>query len=176
MKKSHKMILIISAIVLFLAALTALVCNAVKTKNDIADMIRKELQLTEEESVKLSYVGEFTDDDDSLLWFTVQTGVSYMNRYMAVECRVVEDGRYLVRRISDGGSWGADISHAFFGKKDIILINNLSCRSIIFMTMGGNEVSRIEISPGDIPYIFELEQPARSTQILFADVEGNEVR
>ena len=176
MNKSNKKVLIISTVLLALATLITVVCSAVKTQDDIADMLRKELQLTEEEASRLSYVGEFTDNDDSLLWFTIQDGISHMNRYFAVECRVVANGRYLVRGISDGGSWGADVSHAFLGKKDIILINNPSCRSIIFMTMGGNEVSRIEISPDDIPYIFELEQPARSTQIRFADAEGNEVR
>lgn len=176
MKKTRKKVLAIAVILVVVAALAVLVCNAVKTQDEIADKLRKELLLTEEEAAKLSYVGEYRNDDDSLLWFTIQNGIPHMNRYIAVECRVVADGRYFVKNISDGGSWGPDISHAFFGNKDIILIHNPSCRSVIYATMGGTEVARIDISPDDIPYIFELDQPATSTRISFVDAEGNELR
>ena len=174
--KIRKSLLISVGVLLVIVVLTAFVCNAVKTYDEIADMLQKELLLTEEEAARLSYVGEFTDGDESLLWFTVQNGTPYTNFYIAVECRAVADGRYLVKSICEGGPWGPDISHAFLGRKEIILIHNPSCRSVIFATMDGTEVSRIDISADDIPCIFELDQPATSTNIAFVDADGNELR
>ena len=176
MKKSHKKVLIISIVLLVLAALIALACNTTKTKDDIAQILRKDLELTEEEFEKLSYVGEFLDDDDSLLWFTIQNGISNMNRYIAVECLVVTDGRYLVKSVSEAGTWGPDIAHAFLGRKGICLIYNPSCRSCVFTTMGGTVVSKTELSPDDLPCVFECEFPANAIHLTFLDAEGNELR
>lgn len=176
MKKSHKKVLIISVILLALAALIVFVCEAVKTKDDIAKMIQKELALTEEETGKLSYVGEFVDDDSSLLWFTIQNGIYYENRYISVECRVVADGRYLVEGVSKCGAWGPDIAIASLGIKDICLIYNPDCRGFVFTTMGGGTViSKTELSPDDLPYIFECEWPAKATELTFLNEEGNEL-
>lgn len=176
MKKSHKKVLIISGILLVMAVLITLVCNAVKTRDDIAKMLQKKLEFTEEEAEKLSYVGEFLDNDDSLLWFTIQNGASYMNRYIAVECRVVADDRYLVKRVSEPGSWGPDIAHAFMGRKGICLVYNSSCRGFVFKTKDGTVVSKTELSPDDLPYIFECRITAEATQLTFLDAEGNELR
>ena len=72
--------------------------------------------------------------------------------------------------------YAQDIVHIVWMAKDVFLINNSECRVIaVDSGTSGDAVSRIELSPDDLPYVFP-DGVSGSGKLDFLDAEGNPVR
>jgi hypothetical protein len=60
--------------------------------------------------------------------------------------------------------------------EDIFLINDSSCRSIIYRNGSGDVISQTDISPDELPYGFSLESLGSESVCDFLDAEGNIIR
>jgi hypothetical protein len=166
-------------VVVVVIVLVSLVCGVfaskvVKTQDDIADLLRKELQLTEDHDTTISFISEFEIDENSLLWFSIQN--QHMTNYRAVECHKVANGRYQVKKIDTPMTYAQDIVHVVWMAEDIFLINDSSCRSIIYRNESGDVISQTDISPNELPYVFSLESLGSESMCDFLDAEGNVIR
>lgn len=91
-------------------------------------MLRKKLDLPQD--AVITCAGDFTADEYALLWFTAPD--QYMTLYRAVDCRVLNNGSYLVKKIYTPSAYARDIVHVVWRyARDIVLINNSDCRSIV---------------------------------------------
>jgi hypothetical protein len=173
MKKRN---ILVAVVVIVLVSLVCGVfaCKVVKTEDDIADMLRKELQLTEDDDTTISFISEFEIDENSLLWFSIQN--QHMTNYRAVECHRVANGRYRVKKIDTPMTYTQDIVHVVWMAEDIFLINDSSCRSIIYRNGSGDVISQTDISPDELPYGFSLESLGSESVCDFLDAEGNTIR
>lgn len=94
MKKSYKIILIAFIILLVTVVSFVLKIDMGKTQYEIIDVLRQELQLSEDDGTMISCVGEYEIGESALLWFYFEN--QPLTYYRAVECRVVADGKYQV--------------------------------------------------------------------------------
>ena len=94
MKKSR--IFLFAALLLVLAlVLTAVILSnrkTAKTPEDMIPLLRKELGLTDEDAA-LSFAGEYTAEENALLWFSMRGG--YSVSYWAAECQLLKNGGYI---------------------------------------------------------------------------------
>ena len=99
-----------------------------------------------------------------------------MTLYRAVDCRVLNNGSYLVKRHTPPSAYARDIVHVVWRyARDIVLINNFDCRSIVWCdTSYGDE--KTELSAEDIPYVFPYAPPYGTTGCDFLDAAGNSIR
>lgn len=95
MKKSYKIILIAFIILLVTVVSFVLKIDMGKTQYEIIDVLRQELQLSEDDGTMISCVGEYEIGESALLWFYFEN--QPLTYYRAVECRVVADGKYQVK-------------------------------------------------------------------------------
>jgi hypothetical protein len=172
--KKRSILITVVVIVLLSLVCGVYACKVVKTQDDIVDMLRKDLQLTKDNDTTISFISEFEIDENSLLWFSVQN--QHMTNYRAVECHRVANGRYKVKKIYTPMTYAKDIVHVVWMAEDIFLINNPSCQSIIYRNESGDVISKTDISPDELPYIF-LNKPLGSESMCdFFDAEGNVIR
>ena len=137
-------------------------------------MLQKELQLTEDDDITISCISEFAADDNSLLWFSIQN--QHTTHYRAVECREVTSGRYQVKKLYKPTAYAKDIVHVVWMGEDVVLINNPSCRSILYRNKAGDVISKTDILPSELPYVFLLKSLGHETKCDVLDAEGNFIR
>ena len=170
MKKSHKILL---ALALLAAAAAVIVISNLpiaKTQEAVGELLRKKLDI--QQDTVIICAGEYTADEYALLWFT--NSDPDMTLYWAVDCRVLNNGSYWVKKIYNPSAYARDIVHVVWRyARDIVLINNSDCRLIVYHTSYDEE--KTELSSGDIPYIFLLPQSGYFT-CDFLDAAGNSIR
>ena len=149
MKKSYKIILIAFIILLVTVVSFVLKIDMGKTQYEIIDVLRQELQLSEDDGTMISCVGEYEIGESALLWFYFEN--QPLTYYRAVECRVVADGKYQVKEIYKPMTYAQDIVHVIWRADDVFLINNTSCRSIVYKDKKGDVISETLIVSSDIP-------------------------
>lgn len=171
MKKAHIVFSIVFLILLVSILLFFSTFHLVKTKDDVMDVLRQELQLTENNDVTISYLGEYSLDEDSLFWFLIQNQ-SY-TLYRAVECHPLIGGWSHVAHIYDPMTYASDIVHVIWKGEDIILMNNPDCQSLVYKDDSGRVVTTTEFSSSELPYVF-LHKPLNGTSD-FLDYEGNKI-
>lgn len=171
--KKKTIFLIAVAILMAVAALFAFKFYMGKTQDEIIDVLRQELQLSEDDSTTISYVGEYEIGESALLWFYFDNQT--LTYYRAVECRVVADGRYQVKEIYKPTTYAQDIVHVIWRADDVFLINNPACQSIVYKDKSGEVISETKIASGDIPYVF-LHEPVGELSCDFLDTAGNAIR
>ena len=159
---------------LILAVLLASQFNVVATRDDIKDVLRQDLRLGDADQTVISYLGEFAIDDDYLFWFSIHNqAITY---YRAVECHLMLNGNYRIRKIHKPMTYAQDIVHVVWMTEDIFLINNSSCRSIIYMNESGDVIAQTEIAPNEIPYVYLHKTPVKPCSCDFLDSTGEAIR
>ena len=142
-----------------------------KTQEAVGELLRKKLDLPQD--AVITCAGDYTADAYTLLWFIIQN--QDMTLYRAVDCRVLNNGSYLVKKIYTPSAYARDIVHVVWRyARDIVLINNSDCRSIVYHTSYGDE--KTELSAEDIPYVFPYAPPYGTTGCDFLDAVGNSIR
>lgn len=170
MKKSHKILLVLVLLVLVLAVIAASNLHIAKTQEAVGELLWKKLDLPQD--AVITCAGDYTADAYTMLWFIIQN--QDMTLYRAVDCRVLNNGGYWVKKIYTPSAYARDIVHVVWRyARDIVLINNFDCRSIVYRTSYDEE--KTELSAGDIPYIFLLPQSGYFT-CDFLDASGNSIR
>lgn len=174
MKKSRKILWISLFFLLIFAVIFAVASRKIiRTRDGAADLLLHELQLADDEAA-VACVGEFEANNRVLLWFTVQTQDRTL--YQAVDCKPLALGGYLIMDVRKPMIYAQDIVHVVWMAKDVFLINNSECRVIaVDSGTSGDAVSRIELSPDDLPYVFP-DGVSGSGKLDFLDAEGNPVR
>ena len=171
MKKSHKTLLVLALLVIAAAVIVISNLPTAKTQEAVGELLRKKFDLPED--TVISCVGEYTADAYALLWFI--NSDPDMTLYWAVDCRVLNNGSYLVKKIYNPSAYARDIMHIVWRyARDIVLINNSDCRSIVYHTSYGDE--KTELSAEDIPYVFPYAPPFGTTGCDFLDAAGNSIR
>ena len=121
----------------------------------------------------ITCAGDYTADAYTLLWFIIQN--QDMTLYRAVDCRVLNNGSYWMKKTYTPSACARDIVHVVWRyARDIVLINNFDCRSIVYHTSYGDE--KTELSAEDIPYVFPYAPPYGTTGCDFLDAAGNSIR
>lgn len=172
--KHKKLWVFLLSVLLLLVGSIMLAVNAGKTPQEIANQLRRELDLREDASVvcvsKLvedgaSIRNALPDEENALFFFSVkEQGRRF---YAAAVCRALKNGNYRVKRIETPMTCAQDIVMMSM-RKDVILINNPDCRWV--MKNGGT--SKTEISPEEIPYLYIS---AGGMTIDFLDADGNSI-
>ncbi len=171
MKKSHKTLLVLALLVIAAAVIVISNLPTAKTQEAVGELLRKKFDLPED--TVISCAGEYTADAYALLWFT--NSDPDMTLYWAVDCRVLNNGSYLVKKIYNPSAYARDIMHVVWRyARDIVLINNSDCRSIVYHTSYGDE--KTELSAEDIPYVFPYAPPFGTTGCDFLNAAGNSIR
>ena len=170
MKKSHKILLILALLVLVLAVIVISDLPIAKTQEAVGERLRKELDLPQD--AVQTCVGEYTADDHVLLWFIIQD--QDMTMYRTVDCRVLNNGSYWVKKIYEPSAYTRDIVHVVWNARDVYLINDPNCGSIVYHTSYGEE--KTEFSAEDLPYIFAYSPPFGTTGCDFLDAAGSIIR
>ncbi len=171
MKKSHKILLIL--VILVIAAAVIVISNLpiAKTQKAMGELLRKKLAISQD--AVITCAGDYTADDHALLWFAIQN--QDMTLYQAVDCRVLNSGSYWVKKIYTPSTYARDIVHVVWRHaRDIVLINNSDCRTIIYHTSYGDK--KTELSVEDIPYVFLRNPSVESSTCDFLDTVGNTIR
>lgn len=171
MKKIHKILLVFVLLVIAVAVSVISNLPIAKTQEAVGEVLRKKLDLPQD--AVITCAGDYTADEYALLWFTAPD--QYMTLYRAVDCRVLNNGSYLVKKIYTPSAYARDIVHVVWRyARDIVLINNSDCRSIVCDTSYGEE--KTELSAEDIPYVFPYAPPFGTTACDFLDAVGNSIR
>lgn len=95
MKKIHKILLVFVLLVVAVAVSVISNLPIAKTQEAVGEVLRKKLDLPQD--AVITCAGDYTVDEYALLWFTAPD--QYMTLYRAVDCRVLNNGSYLVKKI-----------------------------------------------------------------------------
>ena len=171
MKKSHKILLIVALLVLVLAVIVISKLPIAKTQAAVGERLRKELDIPQD--AVITCAGDYTADAYTLLWFIIQN--QDMTLYQAVDCRVLHNGSYWVKKIYTPSEYTRDIVHVLWRHaRDVYLINDPDCRVIAYHGSYGDR--RTELSAADIPYVFLLNPSTESFTCDFLDADGNTIQ
>lgn len=96
MKKSHKILLALALLAAAAAAAVIVISNLpiAKTQEAVGELLRKKLDLPQD--AVITCAGDYTADAYTLLWFIIQN--QDMTLYRAVDCRVLNNGSYWMKR------------------------------------------------------------------------------
>lgn len=94
MKKIHKILLVFVLLVVAVAVSVISNLPIAKTQEAVGEVLRKKLDLPQD--AVITCAGDYTADEYALLWFTASD--QYMTLYRAVDCRVLNNGSYLVKK------------------------------------------------------------------------------
>ena len=173
MKRTCRIVLIIFPLLLVLILWFMSNLKIAKTQDDLKNLLRQDLHLSEEDTI-ISYIDDYVVDDHALLWFSVQK--EYSTDYRAMDCRLLKNGGYILKNIYKPMIYSQDIVHTMWMNGDIFLINDPDCRAITYRDSSHEIISKIELSPNDIPYVFLDKPPSGETKMDFLDSAGNIIR
>lgn len=173
MKRSLKMLLFVAILVVILAVLFMRNSQTAGTREELIDMVRKELVIGRDDTATVTYAGEFVKENDALLWFIIQDAPS--TYYRAVACELQSNNRYLFKEVLTPMTYSRDIVHVVWKAEDIFLINDTNCQTIISRDQSGDLLSQMRILPNEYPYIFRLVPQAGESTWSFLDSHGNEI-
>lgn len=142
------------------------------TDANLVKKISKDMDLTADCS--LSYIGEYSDGSDALLWFAIDG--NYPDRYVAVECEKQASGKYKFIDTCSPMTYAQDIVHVVWKAEDIFLVNNRDCSQIVYMNEEREIIQEIDIAEYGFPYVFRLSMPTNPGICMFVDVNGDEIR
>lgn len=142
-------------------------CGRMKTADDLIKKARKEMPISDAESIDIEYAGECKNDSYSLLWFI--SGNEYQaHYYLAMECLEV-NGSYEFMQTFKPLNREKDIAVLLWQRSYAFLINNTECKTLKITDLNG--VNNIEIN--EYPFIWYNEEIP--TEYLFLDENGNEI-
>ena len=122
----------------------------------------------------ISYIGEYSDGSDVLLWFAIDG--TYPDQYVAVECEKRSSGKYKFIDVYSPMTYAQDIVHVVWMAEDIFLVNNRACTQIVYMNEAREIVQEIDVAEHGLPYVFRMSMPTNPGICMFIDANGEEIR
>ena len=122
----------------------------------------------------ITYIGEYSDGSDALLWFAIDG--NYSDQYVAVECEKQASGKYKFIDTYSPMTYAQDIVHVVWKAEDIFLVNNRDCCQIVYMNEAREIVQEIDVAEHGLPYVFRLSMPTNPGICMFVDANGEEIR
>ena len=122
----------------------------------------------------ISYIGEYSDGSDALLWFAIDG--NYPDQYVAVECEKRSSGKYKFIDTYSPMTYAQDIVHVVWKAEDIFLVNNRDCSQIVYMNEAREVIREIDVAEYGLPYVFRLSMPSNPGICMFVDFNGEEIR
>lgn len=149
------------------AVLLLSACGGMKTTDDLIKKARKEMPISDAESIDIEYAGECKNGSYSLFWFI--SGNEYQaHYYLALECLDV-NGSNEFQQTFKPLNRGNDIVVLQWQRGFAFLINNTECRTLRIIDENG--LHNIEID--QYPYLWYNEEIP--SKYLFLDENGNEI-
>lgn len=161
---------ILSALLFFVMLFSFAGCQrAMYNEEALIERARKELNVSDAETVEMKLIGEITEGDKVILWF--MSGNEYQaHNYLPMRCRINEDGGYVFEHVYKPLDRGTDIVvlvHAFGGYA--FCVNNTKCKTIKIDDVSGTK----EVEVTEYPFIyFNKLLPG---EYSFLDENGKEV-
>lgn len=138
-------------------------CRAEMTKEeDFIAKARKEIPISNADTIDLLYAGSATKGKEALLWFI--SGNEYQDHfYFVMNCTVKENGAYLFQSSYSPGERADDI--AFFQWKGgyCFLVNNPACRTILI-----DDIS-VPVPENSFPFLYFYPLIPHTYSFLDAD-------
>lgn len=122
----------------------------------------------------ISYIGEYSDGSDALLWFAIDG--NYPDQYVAVECEKRSSGKYKFIDTYSPMTYAQDIVHVVWKAEDIFLVNNRDCSQLVYMNEAREVIREIDVAEYGLPYVFRLSMPSNPGICMFVDFNGEEIR
>lgn len=122
----------------------------------------------------ISYIGEYSDGSDALLWFAIDG--NYPDQYVAVECEKRSSGKYKFIDTYSPMTYAQDIVHVVWKAEDIFLVNNRDCSQLVYMNEAREVIREIDVTEYGLPYVFRLSMPSNPGICMFVDFNGEEIR
>lgn len=142
-------------------------CGRMKTTDDLIKKARKEIPISDADSIDIRYAGECKNDSYSLLWFI--SGNEYQaHYYLPMECLEV-NGSYEFQQTFKPLNREKDIAILLWQRSYAFLINNTECKTLRIIDENGSH--NIEID--QYPYLWYNE--VIPSKYLFLDENGNEI-
>ncbi len=107
MKKSHKILLALALLATAAAVIVISNLPIAKTQETVGELLRKKLDLPQD--AVITCAGDYTADAYTLLWFIIQN--QDMTLYRAVDCRVLNNGSYWMKKTYTPSAYARDIVH-----------------------------------------------------------------
>lgn len=172
MKKLRIILPIVLLVLLVAGALFVSTLPLVRSHDDVIQVIRDDAQFTQDDDITISYLGEYTSDGHALRWYIVQNQGHTLS-YKAVDCQSLLGGWSYVANVYDASTYAPDIVHVVWNGSDICLMNNPDCLSLVYKNAAGQESTRMEFTPSNLPYIFPFQLSDGTADFL--DYEGNPI-
>lgn len=173
MRNTRKIVLIVSLLLLLLIILLSFNLETPQTLDALTNLLRQEWDHPGDPA-SISYIDSYALDGRVLLWFSVQK--EHLTVYRAMDCRLLKDGKYILREIHTPMVYSQNIVHTLWMGNDIFLVNDRSCSSIVYKDGSDKIVSKVDLPPNDIPYVFLDSPKAHATKMDFIDSKGNSIR
>ena len=169
MKK--RCILIAPALLAVLLAAYFIVPNWIlaKPREALIEQVRTKLQ-ADWQSGGVAFAGEGSYKGQTVLWFTIETPEK--TQYRAAVCRVLDNGRYRLRKLEAPSVSCADIVSYLA----VYLINDPDCRAIKQKGSASGQEIRIDLTPDDLPYVYVIDPPFSPSTVGFYDAAGEEMQ
>lgn len=142
-------------------------CGKIKNTDELIRKARKELSVSDADSIDIAYAGECKNDSYSLIWFISGDG-SQEHYYLPMECLEVNGG-YEFKQTFKPISRGENIAALQWQRGYAFLVNNSNCKTLKITDTDG--VHNIDVN--EYPFIWYNE--TMPSEYLFLDIDGNEI-
>lgn len=142
-------------------------CGKMKTTDGLIRKARKEMHVSDAESMDIAFAGECKNDSYSLLWF-ISGDESQAHYYLPMECLNV-NGEYEFRQTFEPISCGEDIAALQWQRGYSFLINSAKCKTLKITDTDGAHT----IDINEYPFVWYNE--TMPSEYLFLDIDGNEI-
>ncbi|MGN0604315.1 MAG: hypothetical protein ACI4I2_10065 [Oscillospiraceae bacterium] len=159
---------LLSAALAAVMILTLAACGrTMKTTDDLIKKARKEIPISDSDTIDIVYAGKCQNGSYSLLWFI--SGSEYQaNYYLPMECLEV-NGSYEFQQTFKPLNREKDIAVLLWQRSYAFLINNTECKTLRITDENG--FHNIEIDR--YPFLWYNEEIP--SEYLFLDENGNEI-
>ncbi len=154
------------AFIIFLSAILLTACgNTMQSEEELIEKARRELPISDSDSINVAYAGEFEKDGCSLLWF-ISGNDEQAHYYLPMECQL-KDNSYKFIQTFTPMNRGSDIAVMNWKNSYSFLINNQECKVLQIFCQNGEH--NIEIT--EYPFIYNSR--IIPDEYIFLDENGN---
>ena len=166
---------IIVMILCLMMALSLSSCGkTLKGTEGLIEKARKEIPISDADSIDMQYAGMCGTDDKAIAWFI--SGNEYQAHYylpMEIEVKEKAAEYTFVRTYKPIDDRVEDIAYILWNDGYAFVINNPSCKSVRFTAY--NEVYEEVIPKDTYPYVFFYHSNRTNMEYVFLDADGNEL-
>lgn len=143
-----------------------------KGTDELIEKARKEIPISDADTIDMQYAGMSIVDDKALAWFI--SGNEYQSHYyLPMEVEVKGEAEYaFVRSYRAMEGRGEDIAILNWNEGYAFVINNPKCASV--KITGDKGIHEENVDKGAYPYVFYY--PSIPSEYVFLDAEGNELQ